>query len=102
MGSISKEDFLKTLEQIETSTTNTPDLTPISGQIFFGTDFANILNLQQNDQANGSIHTPNTPRSPNLQTTQSSNGGKFYLTKLLKKVLKSAINFNNFNKKIFI
>lgn len=79
MGQISKEDFLKALEEInETNPSHTPpSLTPISGQIFFGTDFSSLANLNA-DQANGSVaHTPNTPISPNLQqTTISSNGGK--------------------------
>lgn len=80
MGQISKEDFLKALEEInETNVSHTPpSLTPISGQIFFGTDFTSLVNLQSADQAIGSaVHTPNTPISPNLQqTTTSSNGGK--------------------------
>lgn len=81
MGQISKEDFLKALEQInEPNSSHTPpSLTPISGQIFFGTDFTSLVNLPNAaDQANGSaVHTPNTPISPNAQqTTTSSNGGK--------------------------
>ena len=84
MGQISKEDFLKALEQInEPNSTHTPpNLTPISGQIFFGTDFTSLVNLPPNaDQtnANGSaVHTPNTPISPNntQKTTTSSNAGK--------------------------
>lgn len=80
---ISKEDFLQALEQIEYSNGNTPDLTPISGQIFFGSNFKELSGHPPNDQPmkNGSIRSqPNTPLSPNLQaaTTTSSNGGKFY------------------------
>lgn len=80
MAHISKEDFLQVLEQIDTNGSNTPDLTPISGQIFFGTDFANLVSTHQinEQQTNGSInsHSPNSLTSPNQQTT-SSNGGKF-------------------------
>lgn len=87
MEKISKEDFLQALElNIETfkspkeSDINSSDqITPINGQIFFGTSFTHLGTSPPNcDQVIKGQNSPNIPVSPKLQTACSSNGGLFF------------------------